>query len=31
MTSAIAYMLIPDIRMVMTANEMPLSARVLSP
>jgi hypothetical protein len=30
-TSAMAYMLMPDMSTVMTAKEMPLSARVDSP
>jgi hypothetical protein len=31
MTRAMAYMLMPDIRTVMKANEIPLRARVASP
>jgi len=31
MTSAIAYILVPDMSTVMNAKEMPLSARVASP
>ena len=30
-TMAMAYMLMPDIKTVMNANEMPLRARVASP